>query len=110
LLKRFSVYLNKAYICLGLLSFSEWMLRSVKGNLRLAVKGGYRAIIVVEVCEFFRHGYSRYVCHLPVWRLNHLAPGFTFSWSDEMNSKYQVHENLSLMERNAVSNDPSKRR
>lgn len=65
------------------------MLRIVKGNLRLAVKGGYLLHSLSRFVSFsvMGHGYLRYMCHLPVLAINRLDPGFTFPCSDEMNSK-----------------------
>ena len=62
---------------------------SVKGNLRLAVKGGHLLLSLSRFASFsvMGCGYLRYMCHLPVLAINRLDPGFTFPCSDEMNSK-----------------------
>ena len=92
LLRLLSAYLNKARICLRHLSialFSEWMLRSVKGNLRVAVKVRYllSSLSRFASLSIMGHGYLRYMCHLPLLTVNRLDSGFTFPCSDEMNSK-----------------------
>lgn len=91
LLKRLSAYLNKAYISLHHISIAllcGWMLRSVKGNLRLSVIGRYLLSSLSRFASFsfMGHGYTC-VCHLLVLAINRSDPGFTFACSDEMNSK-----------------------